>query len=450
MIDAAQDASQQLAGPPPAPPLPNLLAKAGPPADFLPREPDTLEAAGLTRDLVESLIFKFLLNYGSASGRRIADQVKLPFRLVYQLLQALKSQLLVGYKGAAAMSDYEYELSSAGVERARRCNDQSTYCGAAPVSLADYIAGIEQQSMKKQKPKLADLCQAFSDLMLPPAVISQVGQAVYSGKGLFLYGPPGNGKTSMAERVARSIGSPLWIPRTISVSNELIRLYDSSNHEELPMQSSGQLLEQQHIDKRWVRIRRPTIVIGGELTLAHLELTHSAMTGVNESPLQMKSNGGVLVIDDFGRQRVSTAELLNRWIVPLEKGHDFLTLPSGRQIQIPFDQLLIFATNLQPKQLVDEAFLRRIPYKIEAIDPTERQFRDLFRRQAPKFDVEYRDEAVTHLVEKHFTGKGRSLRYCYVRDLLQQIKTLCDFHERRAEMSSETVDIAAINYFAGL
>lgn len=447
-MEVAQASAAQFANPVlGAAPIP---AMPGSPAEFLPREPDTLAAAGLTRDLAESLIFKFLLNYGSASGRRIADQIKLPFSIVYQLLQSLKTQLLVGYKGTAAMSDYEYELSNGGTERARRCNEQCTYCGAAPVPLADYITGMERQSMKKQKPRLSDLCNAFSDLLLPPAVISQIGQSVYSGKGLFLYGPPGNGKTSIAERVAKSIATPLWIPRTISVSNELIRLYDSSNHEELPLQSSGQLLEQQHIDKRWVRIRRPTIVVGGELTLAHLELTHSATTGVNESPLQMKSNGGVLVIDDFGRQRASTSEVLNRWIVPLEKGFDYLSLPSGRQIQIPFDQLLVFATNLQPKQLVDEAFLRRIPYKIEAIDPTERQFRDLFRRQAPKLGIEYRDEALTDLIEKQFTAKGRPLRYCYVRDLLNHVKTFCDFHERRVEMTPETLEIAVINYFAGL
>jgi predicted ATPase with chaperone activity len=348
------------------------------------------------------------------------------------------------------MSDYEYELSQTGFERARRFSEQCTYCGAAPVVLTDYVSGIEEQSIRKQKPRLSDLCGAFADLLLPPAVISQIGQAVHAGKGLFLYGAPGNGKTSIAERVAKALGRPLWIPRTVSVSGEIIRLFDSSTHEELPLPTSGQLFDQTPIDKRWVRIRRPTIVAGGEMTLEHLELTRNPATGVNESPLQMKSNGGVLVIDDFGRQRASTAEVLNRWIVPLEKGFDFLNLPSGRQIQIPFDQLLVFATNLEPRHLVDEAFLRRIPYKIEVTDPNDKLFRDLFRRMAPKLGMEFSDAAYEHLLARHFVAKGRALRYCHARDLLQQVKTFCDFHERPGEMSPETVDIAATNYFAGL
>ena len=216
--------------------------------------------------------------------------------------------------------------------------------------------------------------------MLSQRMLDRLGPAMNSGRGLFLFGAAGNGKTSIAERVTRAFGQEIWIPRAIGIDGEIMRVFDPVNHEELPLEACEGLYEKRKIDRRWVRIRRPTLIVGGELTMSALEVTTNTSTGICESPLQLKSNCGTLVIDDFGRQRMRIEELLNRWIVPLERRYDFLNMPNGKKIEVPFDQLIIFATNLEPRDLVDEAFLRRIPYKIEVLDPSLDDFRGLFLR----------------------------------------------------------------------
>jgi len=417
---------------------------------FFPNEPTSMEAAGLGPTDVEALILKQLLISGATTGRKIAEQIKLPFGIMQDLLRGLKQQMLVNYKSQASMGDFEHELTIEGEKRARWYVDRCTYCGAAPVPLRDYIRSIERQSVKRARPKISDLVSAFADLSLPAATISQVGQAIYSGRGLFLYGQPGNGKTSIAERVIRSVSQTIWIPRTITITGEIIRVFDPASHEEVPHGPSGQLLDVTRYDRRWVRIKRPSIIVGGELRMEQLEVTSNSATGIIESPVQMKANGGALVVDDFGRQRMSTAELLNRWIVPLEKGIDFLSLPSGRQIQVPFDPILIFSTNIEPHKLVDEAFLRRIPYKIEVLDPNPREFQELVKSWCSKLGLECPDESVEYLMTKHYGEVGRPLRYCHPRDLLLQVKTFCEFHELPPVLNAKAIDVAVKNYFAGL
>jgi hypothetical protein len=215
-----------------------------------------------------------------------------------------------------------------------------------------------------------------------------------------------------------------------------------------PLEGQAGLLNNRKVDSRWIRIRRPTIAVGGELTMDNLEVTLNTATGISEAPMQMKSNCGTLVIDDFGRQRMSTDELLNRWIVPLEKRYDYLNLASGKKIQVPFDQLIVFSTNLEPKELVDDAFLRRIPYKIEVIDPTEEEFRQLFVMMCPKFGFEYREDAVNYVIDKHYHQVHRPLRCCQPRDLLLQIRNYCAFHNVPLELKNEYFDFAVENYFA--
>jgi predicted ATPase with chaperone activity len=326
--------------------------------------------------------------------------------------------------------------------------DHCTYFGSAPVSLVDYIISVKAQTLENLHPSADDLKRAFSDILVSERMLRRLGPAINSGRGLFLYGSAGNGKTTIAERVTRSFGQYIWIPRAIGVDGEIIRLFDPVNHEECPPEANSGLLDQSRIDRRWVRIRRPTIVVGGELTMDSLEVTLNRSTGISEAPLQLKSNCGTLVIDDFGRQKMSTDTLLNRWIVPLEKRVDFLNLPNGKKIQVPFDQLIVFSTNLQPKDLVDEAFLRRIPYKIEIIDPTEQEFRDLMKLMCKRLEIQYEEEPVTHLIENHYRKNKRNFRCCQPRDLLLQVKNYCLFRKTPPKLTNENFDLAVENYFA--
>jgi len=415
---------------------------------FVPIEPESFVEAKLTESEVEELILKYLLSRGSGTGRECADQVKITFKLVEGLLTRLKSEQLVVYRDTAPMNDYHYQLTDMGRERARRYVEHCTYFGSSPVSLEDYIASVAAQSLTNQHPTAKDLETAFADLLISPLMMRRLGPAINSGRGMFLYGPPGNGKTSIAERVTKSFGQHIWVPRAIGVDGEIIRLYDPSNHRETPPPPPGGLLDNRRVDKRWIRIRRPTIVAGGELTMDALEVMMDTSTGISEAPLQLKSNCGTLVIDDFGRQKMSTDQLLNRWIVPLERRFDFLSLPNGKKIEVPFDQLIVFSTNLEPRDLVDDAFLRRIPYKISINDPSEAEFRELFRLMAAKLGIEYREEMIDYLIETHYKPHSRPFRCCHPRDLLLQIVSFCRFQRLELEMSREYFDFAVENYFA--
>ena len=421
---------------------------SGCPNGFVPQEPKSFRSADLNDSLVESLALKHLLARGDSTGREVADQLKLPFILVDELLRGLKNDQLVVYRAGAPMNDYLYQLTDLGRERARRYWNHCTYFGAAPVSLQEYIDSVKAQSLAKQQTTSEHLRQAFGDLALSQRILDRLGPAVNSGRGLFLFGAAGNGKTSIAERVTRSFGQEIWIPRALGIDGEIMRVFDPLNHEELPLETCGSLYDKRKIDRRWVRIRRPTLIVGGELTMAALEVTMNTSTGICESPLQLKSNCGTLVIDDFGRQRMRVEELLNRWIVPLERRYDFLNMPNGKKIEVPFDQLIIFATNLEPRDLVDEAFLRRIPYKIEVLDPSPEEFKDLFRSLAKKMGFPERPEAVEYLIRKHYAPTNRPLRYCHPRDVLLQICNYCSYKDCPLDITDEYIDMAVENYFA--
>ena len=433
--------------PQPVPAEPAAPQSAGV-GEFIPIEPGSFREAGLNDSEVESLILKYLLSRGEASGRDVTSQLRLPFLLIAPLLHQMKHDQLLGIRGSAPMNDYVYQLTDIGRERARRQAEHCTYFGAAPVSLGHYIESVKRQSLTQQHPTVDDLRRAFADLLINPRMLTRLGPAINSGRGLFLYGAPGNGKTSIAERVTRAFGECIWIPRAIGVDGEVMRLFDPSAHEEIPPEEYSGLIDQRKIDKRWVRIRRPTIIVGGELTMDNLEVRFNRTTGISEAPVQLKSNCGTLVIDDFGRQRISTSELLNRWIVPLEKRYDFLNLANGKKIQAPFDQLIIFSTNLEPRDLCDDAFLRRIPYKIEVVDPSEEEFRQLIAIMAPQLEVAYDEAAVNYLINHHYKRVDRPFRCCQPRDLILQIRNLCLYLDQPAVMTQETIDFAVENYFA--
>jgi predicted ATPase with chaperone activity len=264
---------------------------------------------------------------------------------------------------------------------------------------------------------------------------------------MFLYGAPGNGKSTLAQRMTACFGQEIWIPHAIIDSGQIIKLYDPSYHHSISRRNQG-IVKNSEYDRRWIKVRRPTVVVGGELTMDSLEIRYDARTNVSEAPLQLKSNCGCLLIDDFGRQQVAPRELLNRWIIPLESRHDFLTLSSGKKIQVPFDQLIIFSTNLEPDELVDEAFMRRIPYKIEVGDPNEDEFHELFRIYGDEFGCSYDPAAVNHLLEKHYFPQGRAMRRCHPRDLMKQVRSYCAYHDLPVEMLAEHFDRVVSTYFA--
>ena len=415
---------------------------------FIPSAPKTLEEAGLSESLVEELMMRYLLARSEATGRSIADQLQLPFRLIEPILNRLKLEQLTAYRGANSVNDYTHTLTDQGRDRARRYTQITTYFGAAPVRLDEYCKSVKLQSVEGQNPRQEQLSDAFKDLLIDKRMLSKLGPAVNSGRGMFLYGYPGNGKTSIAERITAAFGKYIWIPRALLIDGEIMRLYDPMMHERAPRPKNDGLLDQCEVDKRWVRIRRPTIVAGGELTMDMLEVQRDRETNINEAPLQLKSNCGVLLIDDFGRQKMRVDELLNRWIVPLEKRYDYLNMSSGKKTQVPFDQLVIFSTNLQPKDLVDDAFLRRIPYKIEVPNPSEEAFRKLFEIMCPKVGIPYIPEAINYLIEKHYRPTGRPFRNCHPRDLLMQVRNYCLYHAYKLELRPDYIDFAVENYFS--
>jgi hypothetical protein len=415
---------------------------------FRPKAPETLEETGLSFEEVERLILKFLLAKGSGRGRGIANQVRLPFQIVDPMLKQLKQEQLVTFKGAAEMGDYDFAITDLGRERARRYTEECTYFGSAPVTLPDYLHAMAAQTIAKQHATEEDLKRAFADLIVPPNLLDRLGPAINSGRGMFLFGNPGNGKTSIAERVTRSFGTTIWIPRTLGIDGDIIRLYDPGVHDAVEAETNDGILNLSGVDHRWVQIARPTVAAGGELTMQELEVVQNPQTKICEAPLQLKSNCGVLIIDDFGRQTMPVDTLLNRWIVPLEKRFDFLNIPSGKKIQVPFDQLIIFSTNLEPKDLVDGAFLRRIPYKIEVPDPTEDDFRSLCQIMAPNLGFEYDKETIDYLIEKHYKQAGRPFRACHPRDLMLQVRNYCMYKKTPKKLSTEAFDVAIENYFS--
>jgi len=416
---------------------------------FIPSEPNSLEEAGLSTTMVDGLACKYLMMVGSASGHQIADHLCLPFRIVEHLFRQLRQRQIIVHSASAQLNDYYYALTDQGRQRAQGMMDACGYVGPAPVPLGEYILSVDAQTIRAESPKRDALQRAFSNISVAPDLLDQLGPAINSGAGLFLYGAPGNGKTTLAARITMCFGQSIWIPRTLTEDGQFLKLYDAAYHR-AEEEADGSLLKSTTHDRRWIKIRRPTVVVGGELTMDALEIRHDPATNVGEAPLQLKSNCGCLLIDDFGRQRIEPSELLNRWIVPLENRQDFLTLSTGKKIQVPFEQLIIFSTNLDPGDLTDEAFLRRIPYKVEVRDPDAAEFRSLFERLAPKFHCDYSVSAVDHLLEKHYAGAGRPLRRCHPRDLLFQIRNYCTYNDLPMEMTEANFDRVVRSYFTAL
>jgi predicted ATPase with chaperone activity len=424
----------------------SLLASILSEDSFRPAEPKSIEETGLSPTIIENLVVKYVMLIGSASGRQIAEQICLPFGLLEPIFQSLRQRQLLINSASAQLGDFVYSLTEQGRQRARTVMEQSSYMGAAPVPLEDYIVSVEAQTIRAESPQKRHLAKAFADISVEADMLDMLGPAVNSGAGLFLYGAPGNGKTTLARRITACFGNSVWIPRTLTEDGQLIKLFDAACHEPITDSGSGLLKSAEH-DRRWIKIRRPSVVVGGELTLENLEIRHDPIANVCEASLQLKSNCGCLLIDDFGRQRVAPLDLLNRWIVPLENRYDFLVLPTGKKIQVPFEQLILFSTNLEPNDLADEAFLRRIPYKIEVHNPSRKEFESLFQSTAKSLHCEYRPDTVEHLIEKHYRPLDRPFRRCHPRDLMFQVRNYCVYNSLPIEMRSEYFDRIVPSYF---
>jgi predicted ATPase with chaperone activity len=426
----------------------SLISALGLDDSFQPQEPATLKDTGISEALVEDFILKFLSGVGSESGRVISDNLCLPMAILEDRFVALRQRQEIAPAAAAMLGDHVYRLTDAGRERALRALRECAYVGPVPVLLEDYVSSVHAQTISSERPRKPQLLKAFSDIHVEPEMLAQLGPAINAGKGMFVYGPPGNGKTTIAQRITRCFGQNILIPHAIIEGGKIIKMYDASCHKAVHSATES-LLRTAEFDRRWIRIERPTVVVGGELTMDNLELKHDPISNVSEASLQLKSNCGCLLIDDFGRQRINPTELLNRWIIPLENRIDFLTLSNGRKIEVPFEQLIIFSTNLEPHDLADDAFLRRIPFKVEVADPTTQEFHLLFQIFAKKYRLECPPEMVDYLIHTHYQGR-RPLRRCHARDLLEQVIYYCNYNELALEITPAYLDHAVKNYFTAL
>jgi predicted ATPase with chaperone activity len=415
---------------------------------FQPQQPAATKDTGLSEALIEDLILKFLSGIGSESGRAIADNVCLPLAILEDRFIALRQRQEIAPTGSAMLGDHIYRLTDTGRDRAHRALRECAYVGPAPVPLDDYISSVHAQTLSSERPRKQQLERAFSDIHVEPEMLARLGPAINAGKGMFVYGPPGNGKTTIAQRITRCFGQSILIPHTIVEGGKIIKMFDAACHR--AVQTKSDSIFRSEFDRRWIRIERPTVVVGGELTMDSLELKHDPVSNVSEASLQLKSNCGCLLIDDFGRQRINPSELLNRWIIPLENRIDYLTLSNGRKIEVPFEQLIIFSTNLEPTDLADDAFLRRIPFKVELGNPSPEEFHLLFQVFAKKLQIECPPAMVDYLIRTHYQSCGRPLRRCQARDLLEQVKYYCDYNELPFEVNEGYLDHAVQNYFTAL
>ena len=414
---------------------------------WTPAEPETFEAAGLRGSAVEHLVLKVLLEEPGLTGNEVARKLCLHPGPVRHLLQELKRRMLLVHARGSAAGDFHFDLAESGRQKAVHLREGCPYAGPAPVTLEAWKQSIWAQSITRESPDKGHLERAFGDLQVDGNLLAQLGPAMNAGRGLFMFGNSGNGKTSFALRMIEAYDTSVYIPHTVTMNGTIVQVFDPAVHKVVPVPDDDEpAWGRKRLDRRWVQVRRPVVVAGGELTLESLELEQTA-PGLCEAPLQVKANTGILVIDDFGRQSVEPSALLNRWIVPLENRVDYLRTPNGRKLQVPFDTMLVISTNLDPKDLVDEAFLRRLPYKVRFHDPNPEQFSRLMLSEAEKMGFCPDQEPIDWLVRSWYLEKGRPMRYCHPRDLLLQVRHRCLYNDAPLELNQDNLDAAARAYF---
>jgi predicted ATPase with chaperone activity len=420
------------------------------PSTVSPAAPRTLQDAGLAPDLILQLVLKTLHFSGELSGTELAKRVGLSFQVIEPVLQQIKSQHQCEVLGGAfGGPSYRYRITDAGRTRAMLFLEHSHYVGHAPVPLEQYRQYMKSfQTAVRRRVGREEVRSAFSHLVISSRVLDQLGPAINAGHSMFVYGPPGNGKTVISQAIRNLLHGEIFIPHALEVEGSIIRFFDPVNHDPLSERDDVDALDlgTGH-DQRWVRCRRPMVMVGGELSLEQLELSYSPVMGFYRAPVQAVANGGVLVIDDFGRQTCSPRDLLNRWIVPLESRVDFLTLQTGQKFDFPFLTMIVFATNLKPSDLVDEAFLRRIHYKVMAESPTRAEFMQIFENYCKDKKIEYRARVIDELLETYYRPRQIQLRGCQPRDLVNQSISLAEYLDRSAELSLDLLVAACDSYF---
>jgi len=427
--------------------------------DPSPPVPDSLEATGLSVPFVSNLLLKTLYQSGATSGRGLSESIRLPFGLLDGVLLELQQRhhIEVGRTEGHGRAGYVFDLTREGRERAREALSISRYVGPAPVPFELYVDWVEKQSVSDRVVTPSEMDEALDHLVLDQELLDAVGPAVNSGGSLFLYGAPGNGKTAIARALSSLFSDPIYVPYAVSVEGgTIIQVHDPLFHRPFEAdgseegESAGSILEPvPGHDQRFALVQRPSVTVGGDLTMDQLDLQEDLQAGVYRAPLQVKANGGIFLLDDFGRQRIPARDLLNRWMVPLEDGRDYLALPTGHKLPVPFDCFLIFATNLKPDDLVEEAFLRRLRYKVNVPAPTRDEYETIFRRACDARDLEYRSDAVDRVYSVYYSEHGIEPRGCHPRDLVAHVCDEARYRGVSAELTAETIGRACRSYFLG-
>ncbi|HYV11450.1 MAG TPA: hypothetical protein VE980_11170 [Pyrinomonadaceae bacterium] len=403
--------------------------------------PEEIADTGISEQFLCDLALKHVAMLPEPTTTAVSERINLPRTLTEDLLQNLYREKLIEVKMQSAIGSTRYAMLDHGWDRLTRLLSISGYVGPAPVSLRDYTHMMKLQSIPSNTASLETVKQAFHDLILPDSLLQTLGCVINSRRSLFLTGLPGTGKTAVAERINNALDGGIWIPYAVEIDGQIIRIFDSHCHE--PLAADETPID---FDRRWVLIHRPLVVVGGELTLENADLTWSEAAKFYEAPFQMKSNGGTLVIDDFGRQRVAPQDLLNRWIVPLERRVDYLALHTGKKIEVPFEQLVVFSTNLDENDLADQAFLRRMGYRARVEPPTPAAYTSIFRYQASKRGITVEQPVLDHILAKYRTER-RQMKGCEPRDILDRATDICKFENHSLKLTPQIVDIAWCNYF---
>lgn len=433
----------------------------GNPAPEAPLCPESLKESGLTLGFICDMLLRTIYSRGAMLGRDLGQYLCLPFKVVREPLKFLKDEKLIQVDGGDLVGEvsYRFSLTDLGRDRAKAAMEQCAYVGPAPVPLEDYVEQCYRQTVTGLHCYPEALKAPFGHLVLKEEMFNNIGPAIISGRSVFIYGPPGNGKTAMARAIGdfmNTAGGSIYIPYAFVADNNIITVFDPSLHviDDTAAEYGDdadatvrKLLSTGAVDQRWVQIRRPVIVTGGELNLQMLDLRYNAEAKFYQAPIHFKANGGVFLIDDFGRQLVSPKDLLNRWILPLEDRHDFLTVSSGKKFQVPFEQLIIFSTNLDPKALVDDAFLRRIRHKVGIQAPQRDVYEKIFASNCKRLGMNFDMAAVDYLYERYYT-KGRVPRASDCRDLLETVQSICRYRRQPVHLTRDLMVEASASFIA--